>query len=426
MTVRRYRLSIENPSDVVYGRVRYSPLKSLWFIGNAIAGVVGAIAFFSWSGLAVFHFSSWLILIFGHSLGTHRLLVHRSYDCPKWLERILIYLGCIGGLGGPISLVKEHDLREDIAHQLPLCHDYLAWRGTMLQDGWRQIHCNLQLDTPPSYHLEPELAEDRFYRFLEKTWMLQQLPIAVLFYLAGGWSFVFFGTSLRVTVAILGRFLVNHLVHNVGSEHYRTDGAGTRCRNVRRLSLISMGESWHNNHHAYPWSAKHGLFPGEWDLGWIALLGMKRLGLVTRLGVPDDLPERPDVRPVSELGRNRTARTRYSLDDERFIALEYRALCRLIGLLDPRNVKIVWPASVVSASQVRRLAGAEVEIDVDPRSTLFILEAGGQFIRGLPAACLMLACKGPIGRALAHLLLPFGIVAEKIRDFFRAAQPMPV
>ena len=69
-------------------------------------------------------------------------------------------------------------------------------------------------------------------------------------------------------------------------------------RNVRFASLLTMGECWHNNHHAYPGSARLGLDQGEWDPGWWVLLGLQRLGMVTNLRLPSDLPYRPELTEV--------------------------------------------------------------------------------------------------------------------------------
>jgi stearoyl-CoA desaturase (delta-9 desaturase) len=78
---------------------------------------------------------------------------------------------------------------------------------------------------------------------------------------------------------------MNHSVH----------GAAVQGRNVRFTSLLTMGECWHNNHHAFPGSARLGLLPGEWDPGWWALCMLRRLGLVWSLRLPGDLAARPEV-----------------------------------------------------------------------------------------------------------------------------------
>lgn len=84
-------------------------------------------------------------------------------------------------------------------------------------------------------------------------------------------------------------------------------GAAVQGRNVRFTSLLTMGECWHNNHHAFPGSARLGLLPGEWDPGWWALLVLRRLGLVRNLRLPCDLAPRPEVVPATRMATPRFA-----------------------------------------------------------------------------------------------------------------------
>ncbi len=152
-----------------------------------------------------------------------------------------------------------------------------------------QLHCDLVLDKPPAIHVEQRIAGDAFYQFLERTWMLQQLPLAVLFYLWGGWAFVCWGVCARIVAGVTGHWLIGYFAHNHGEMSYEVDGAAVQGRNIRWTSLLTMGESWHNNHHAFPHSARLGLAAGEWDPGWWALRGLEHLGLVRDLQLPDRL-----------------------------------------------------------------------------------------------------------------------------------------
>jgi len=69
-----------------------------------------------------------LTVCLGHSLGMHRRLIHRSYDCPLWLERLFVYCGTLVGMAGPYGMIRQHDIR-DWAQRKPHCHPYLAHRG---------------------------------------------------------------------------------------------------------------------------------------------------------------------------------------------------------------------------------------------------------------------------------------------------------
>jgi stearoyl-CoA desaturase (delta-9 desaturase) len=106
-----------------------------------------------------------------------------------------------------------------------VCHDYLRHGRSFWRDGWWQLNCNLHLRRPPSITLEPRLANDPFLAFMQRTWMAQQLPWAVLFYAWGGWAFVFWGVCARVTAGVAGHWLIGYFAHNHGDMNYEVRGA---------------------------------------------------------------------------------------------------------------------------------------------------------------------------------------------------------
>ena len=292
------RVIAEDFASPVEGRVRWAPGKSLWIGGMTLAAVVLCPLLFSWDALALFVVSSGVTLCFGHSVGMHRRLIHGSFQCPLWLEYLCVYLGVLVGMAGPIGMTRIHDLR-DWAQRQPDCHDFFCHRRGFWVDAWWQLHCRLHLDHPPRFQLEPRLAGDRVYAFMERTWMLQQAPWAVLFFVLGGPSWVVWGVCARVSVSVIGHWLVGHYAHREGGQHYLVEGAGVQGYDVAVAGLISMGESWHNNHHAFPGSAKLGLFPGQWDLGWTLIKIFEALGLAWAIVTPDTLPPRKALRPVA-------------------------------------------------------------------------------------------------------------------------------
>jgi stearoyl-CoA desaturase (delta-9 desaturase) len=269
----------------VEGAVRYAPIKSLWMSSMALAAVIGGAMTFSWACLLLFVTVTSMVLLFGATLGIHRKLIHDSFQCPRWLEYLMVYLGVQVGLCGPLGSVRQHALR-DHAQNLPECHAYLCHGRPIWLDAWWQIHCTFELAAPAGWAPERRIAEDAFYRFLERTWVLQQAPLALLLYLWGGWGFVFWGVAARVTAAVGGYWLIAYLAHNHGAVRFPAGGAAVQSRNVRFTSLLTMGECWHNNHHAYPGSARLGLYAGEWDPGWWALSALRKCGLVWDLRVP--------------------------------------------------------------------------------------------------------------------------------------------
>jgi stearoyl-CoA desaturase (delta-9 desaturase) len=297
-SLARLRVRHGDVSDVCEGVVRVSPAKAAWFLVMAGGAVIGGAFTASIPAVALFVVSTAIVLLFGHSLGSHRKLVHDSFQCPRWLEYLLVYLGVQVGLAGPIGLLRQHELR-DYAQRLPTCHDYLRHGQAFWRDAWWQLACELRLAREPQLVLEPRVADDRFYRFLERTWMAQQLPWAILFHAWGGWAFVFWGVCARVTAGVFGHWLIGYFAHNHGEMRHVVDGAAVQGRNIRWTSLLTMGECWHNNHHAFPGSARLGLRAGEWDPGWWALRVLQKLGLAWQFRLPRDLAPRPELRAIA-------------------------------------------------------------------------------------------------------------------------------
>jgi stearoyl-CoA desaturase (delta-9 desaturase) len=302
-SLQNHRASASSIDSTLVGIVRYSPIKSLWLICMMAGTLLGIVVYPSWDALAIFLVSTGAVLLFGHSLGSHRKLIHNSFKCPKWLEYTLVYLGSLVGLSGPIGLLRQHELR-DYAQRLPECHDYLRHGKSIRLDAWWQLHCELELANPPDIAVEPHIAQDVFYRFLERTWMLQQLPPALLLYACGGWAFVCWGVCARVSAGVVGHWLIGYFAHNHGGMHYEVRGAAVQGRNISFTSLLTMGECWHNNHHAYPGSARMGLLRGEWDPGWWALTAMQSIGLVWGIRLPQDLPTRSELHPAAQPQRD--------------------------------------------------------------------------------------------------------------------------
>lgn len=284
--------------DPVHGTVRWAPLKSLWWFAMATGGVLAVTLYASLSGLLLFLASSAVTLCLGHSLGMHRRLIHRSYDCPRWMERLFVHLGTLVAMAGPVGMMRTHDLR-DWAQRQPHCHDYFAHRRPFLVDAWWQLHCELQLARPPRFRAPPELLQDRVLMAIERTWLWQQLPWALLFGAIGGIGWVLWGICLRVVVSLTGHWLIGHFAHRQGPRHWHVAGAGVQGHDVPGCGLVTFGECWHNNHHAFPGSARLGLYPGQTDPGWWLLTLMRRIGWVTRVSLPDTLPPRAELQALA-------------------------------------------------------------------------------------------------------------------------------
>jgi fatty-acid desaturase len=297
------RIIAEDPlTNPIDGVVKWSPVNSIWLTLHATIAVVGGALTISLSAIAVFIATTAVTLCLGHSLGMHRKLIHDSFACPKWLEYFLVHCGVLVGMAGPFGMVRTHDLR-DWAQRQPECHPYLRHGSHPLRDAWWQLHCELRLTHPPRFAPGAALSTSRTYRFMQRTWMLQQLPLGLLLFSLGGLPWVVWGISARVTVSVIGHWLVGYLAHNRGHVDNEVVGAAVQGHNVKWASYLTMGESWHNNHHAYPGSALLGLYDDQADPGWWVLNALLNVGLVWNIVLPEDLPTRKNLRALTPRAR---------------------------------------------------------------------------------------------------------------------------
>src|SRR5262249_11538561 len=156
-TFRSPRMFDAPDTSAVEGRVRWCPKKSLWISAMTITAIVGGPIYVSWSAIALFLVTTAVTVCLGHSLGMHRRLIHRAFDCPLLIERLFVYLGTLVGMAGPYGMIRQHDIR-DWAQRKPRCHPYLAHRSSPLRDGFWQLHCELALAHPPELLMERRVA----------------------------------------------------------------------------------------------------------------------------------------------------------------------------------------------------------------------------------------------------------------------------
>ncbi len=291
------RFEASTAGDPCRGQVRWSPRKSLWWSAMLLGWLIGGALYFSWDAILLFLLWSGTTLCLGHSIGMHRKLIHESFACPPIMEKAMVTLGTLVGLGGPFTMMRTHDLR-DWAQRQPTCHPYLAHQSGLLRDFWWQIHCDLVLEDGPVYRYPAKLTASHFYRLLERTALLLQLAVGLLLYALGGWGWVAWGCCGRITVSIFGHWCVGYFAHNAGERDWHVEGAAVQGHNLRHLGLLTFGECWHNNHHAFPGSAKLGLLPGQFDPGWLVLMAFERVGLAGDFRLPDNLPSRPELSPA--------------------------------------------------------------------------------------------------------------------------------
>lgn len=286
-------------ADAGSGTLLWDIPRSLWNMSFIFGALVLGPLYFSWTAVLVFLSLSAITLCIGHSVGFHRRLIHHSFECPKWLERVMIYFGVLVGMGGPLWTVGLHDIR-DWAQRQANCHWFLRHGKSALKDGFYYLNFKLLFDRPPQFDAGPGVSDDRFYCFLQRTWMLHQVPVAWVLYWLGGWPWVVWGVVVRVAVSFTMHWYIAHVAHRSGQQDWFVEDAAVQGYNIAWLAIPTMGESWHCNHHAFPASARHGLYPGQVDPGFWFLQMLQRLGLAWNIQVPASLPPRSAITPLTK------------------------------------------------------------------------------------------------------------------------------
>lgn len=263
------------------------PLTLSW-ISVAFFGTIHGLAlltpwFFSWSALGVTLFLHWLLGSIGICLGYHRLLTHRSFQVPKGLEYVIAIIGALALQGGPIFWVAGHRLHH--LHTEDYDKDpYSAQRGFWWSHMLWLFYPRAEFFNYDTYkQFAPDLAKDPFYRWLNRYFLLLQIPLGLVLYLLGGWSFVICGMFLRAVLLWHSTWLINSATHLIG---YRTFHSKDNSRNLWWAALLTYGEGWHNNHHAHPNVAKAGWQWWEIDVTWWSIQLLKRLGLARKVILP--------------------------------------------------------------------------------------------------------------------------------------------
>jgi len=263
-------------------RDRFAPAKAIYVLGIHI-GAVAALWHSNWAAVGVCLFLHWLFGGLGICVGYHRLLTHRSFQCSRALEYVLSLFGALSLQGAPIEWVAHHRQH----HQYPDQHGdphsarHSFWWSHMLWIFWRHSDDASQEQVERRY--VPDLLRQPFYRFLNWGYFPLTVLSGALLYELGGWPFVVWGVFVRLVLTYHCTFLVNSASHCFGYRTYPTNDLSTNCWWV---ALLSYGEGWHNNHHAFPTSARHGFRAWEIDPSYwtIRLLGM--LGLAWDFRLP--------------------------------------------------------------------------------------------------------------------------------------------
>ena len=235
---------------------------------------------FSWGALAVAVFLYWAVCGLGISMGYHRLLTHRGFETSRAFRYLLAIMGTMNFQGGPIHWTGIHRLHhhhsDDEEDPHSPRHGFL-WAHML----WCLCYDPLGRDQSDA---AGDLKKDRFMVWLNKYFYVPQIVLAVILYAIGGWGWAVWGVAVRTVFTYHTTWLVNSASHTWGYQTYPTKDDS---RNLWWVALITWGEGWHNNHHAFQRSARHGLRWYEWDPTYHSLRVLEALKIVRNIQVAD-------------------------------------------------------------------------------------------------------------------------------------------
>lgn len=254
----------------------------LW-IGFLHLGALASPFCFTWSGLLLAVFLSWVTGCLGVCLGFHRLLTHSSFETYRPLRWMFALFGTLAGEGPPIMWVaahRKHHRFSDHEHDPHSPRDgawwsHMTWmfprRGSQY---WAQLY----------RQYAPDLLKDPSLRLLDRTFLWWHLLLALIVFCTGllvwdfrtGVSFVVWGMFVRLVYMLHVTWAVNSASHMWG---YRTYETSDNSRNLWWVGLLAWGEGWHNNHHAFQRIASHGHLWWELDVTYLVIMLMERTGL---------------------------------------------------------------------------------------------------------------------------------------------------
>ncbi len=267
-------------------------------------GVIGAIVwcwqygFMGWPYLAML-FGGWAATGMGITIGYHRLATHRSFDTYEWMRAIWISLGSLALEGSPIDWCAIHRKHHELSDMpgdphSPHLHGDSFWQqlkgfwyahtGWLLTGHWHSP--DLRRYVPDLTSKKWLVAYDKLYYLWAAASVL--LPAVLGFVLSGGsWkvtllSFIW-GGLVRIFVTHHITWSINSICHIFGAKHFK---AGDDSRNNPIFGFLAWGEGWHNNHHAFPTSARHGLLWWQFDTSYLVIRAMEMVGLAWNVRVP--------------------------------------------------------------------------------------------------------------------------------------------
>ncbi|KAL7616659.1 hypothetical protein Lser_V15G01292 [Lactuca serriola] len=254
----------------------------LWILSLHLLALFAPFTF-TW-GAFFLAFSIWVLCgVFGVTLCYHRHLAHRSFNLPKWLEYMFAYLGVLSGQRDPIFWVSIHRYHHQFVEteKDPHSPTFGFWFSHM---GWL-FDSGYIFEKYKERNNVEDLKSQVFYRFIRRTYVLHTAIYGVLIYAFGGFTYLVWGLGVAATWGYHVTFLVNSACHTWGNQTWDT---GDLSKNNWWVAMVTFGEGWHNNHHAFEFSARHGLEWWQIDFCWYMIRFLEALGLATNVKLPTE------------------------------------------------------------------------------------------------------------------------------------------
>ncbi len=252
-------------------------------------------AYFSWSGVILCVFLHWVTGGIGITMTYHRLLTHRSFAVrPSWLEYVLTAIGCMASEGGAIGWVSDHRRHHAFSDEEFDVHTPKRGFGWAHMFWWMTPDINSIHSDAYYERWAPDLQGDRIHRFLDRWHIVFPIALFGVLYLAGGLSWLIWGGFVRSVLVLHSTWLVNSATHVWG---YRSHETRDNSTNLWWVAIITYGEGWHNNHHAFQTSARHGLAWWEIDMTYLAIKAMSLVGMAYNIKLPKIVAASPVIVP---------------------------------------------------------------------------------------------------------------------------------
>ena len=245
------------------------------FLSVFHVGALAALFFWSWPAVISAVLLYWVAGSLGVGMGYHRLLTHRGYKVPKVVEYFLVTCASLSLQGGPIEWTTTHRMHH--AHTDRQGDPHTPREGRWWSHvGWIVAGTAQKHERVVMERYAPDLLKDRYYVWLSRYYCVPLILLALVLLALGGWRVAIWSVFLRVTLGLQATWLVNSATHIWGRRRFET---GEDSRNSWWVALLTFGEGWHNNHHAHPTSARHGLRWYEIDFNWWGIRVLQLLGL---------------------------------------------------------------------------------------------------------------------------------------------------